>query len=135
MAPELGVEALEGFIIILVLVSYLDSHMTGTLRTGALPLGSSCELLQVALDSGFDQTLPPVVLPWPPSCCITLLDESHRIYTDVASEIQNIPFSHPTRLLTLQCEFFHSPAHSQRPSPHFIPLPSSLLTCMAKLPG
>lgn len=46
MAPELGVEAPAGFIIILVLVSYLDSHMTGTLRAGTLPqvpLVNCCE--------------------------------------------------------------------------------------------
>lgn len=97
----------RGIIIILVLVSYLDSHTTGTLRAGALSLGSSSDLLRVALDPGFDPDTPACSSSSASHYCrITLPDENHGISTSIASKAQSIPFSHPTTLLILQCEYF-----------------------------
>lgn len=61
---------------------YLDSHMTGSLKSGALPRGTSRELLQAALDSGSEPCSSSRCSSLATHCCLIMFrDESQRRYT------------------------------------------------------
>lgn len=61
---------------------YLDSHMTRSLKSGALPRGTSHELLQAALDSSSEPSSTSRSSSLATHYCFIMFhDGSQRIYT------------------------------------------------------